>query len=117
MRGMIFRVLGLTAGVMLLVGLGISANASAHMFRSVPGSTGIHHEATGERTETPEPSDTPEATKSPTAAEPADTDVEAGPGEVGDNQSEDTKAASQTETKSKASDKGGSGGSDSGGGD
>ena len=120
MRGTIFRVIGLAAGAMLLIGLGISANASAHMFRSV-GGTGIHHEATGERTESPEASDKPEATKPPKPAQTADTDGEAGPDEDGDHQTgatDEHQSGSQTEDKSgdNEKDKGGSGGG-SGGGD
>jgi hypothetical protein len=114
MRGTIFRVMGLAAGAMLLVGLGISANASVHQFRSV-GSTGIHHEATGERHETPEPSEKPEATSKPKPTEKPDKDVETAD-ETG--AAEDSKGGSQNEDKSgdTKKDKGGSGGG-SGGGD
>jgi hypothetical protein len=117
MRGTIFRVMGLAAGAMLLVGLGISANASVHQFRSVGGSTGIHHEATGERHETPEPSEKPEATSKPKPTEKPEQDVETGDDKTG--ATEDSKRGSQNEDKSgdTKKDKGGSGGGSGSGGD
>jgi hypothetical protein len=114
MRGTIFKVLGLAAGAMLLVGLGITANASAHHSRSFLNFTGIHHEATAERTESPEPSDSPETKAKPEATQPADNDAEA-VDEEGDHQTgtQDGDSAPETDTETH----GGSGDGNSGGGD
>jgi hypothetical protein len=79
--------ISLIAGAVLMVGVGISAHAQGmHFFGTFSGSTGVHHEATGGRTESPEPAESPEPSPKPEPTEKP----EASPSpETGDNETAD----------------------------
>jgi hypothetical protein len=88
MKRPVVLIVGAAAGALLVAAVG----ASAHTGFSLTRLAGVHsailsEEATGARTETPEPSDSPEPTEAPKAGptaeptkapEPADTETETG---------------------------------------
>jgi outer membrane biosynthesis protein TonB len=79
--------ISLIAGAVLIVGVGISAHAQGmHLFGTFTGSTGVHHEASGARTESPEPAESPEPSPKP---EPTEKPEPSPTPETGDNESAD----------------------------
>jgi hypothetical protein len=102
MKRPVVLIVGAAAGALLVAAVG----ASAHTGFSLARLAGVHSavisdEATGARTESPEPSESPEPTESPEAsptpepteaAEPADNDNEQGDN---DDQGEDNQPAAQ----------------------
>jgi hypothetical protein len=130
MKKPVFLIVGAAAGAMLVAGIG----ASAHTF-TLSRLAGVHtsafgDEATGARTQKPEPTDTPEAqataepTDTPAAQkppEPADTDTDETNDQETNNQEGDQAPATTTTTTSttkpwSGEHGGGGGGSHNGGG-
>ena len=123
MKRPVLLIVGAAAGALLVAAVG----ASAHTGFSLTRLAGVHSavlsdEATGARTESPEPSESPEPTETPKvpptaepteAAEPADTETETGGNDPGENESQP--AAEPTSSGEHEGGSSGSGGDDHGG--
>ena len=124
MKRPVVLIVGAAAGALLVAAVG----ASAHTGFSLTRLAGVHStvlsdEATGARTETPEPSDSPEPAETPEATptaepteapEPADNETEAGDN---DDQGEDNQPAAQPTGSGEHDDGDHGGGGDGGHGD
>ena len=123
MKRPVLLIVGAAAGALLVAAVG----ASAHTGFSLTRLAGVHSavrsdEATGARTESPEPSESPEPTETPKApptaepteaAEPADTETETGGNDQGENESQP--AAEPTSSGDHEGGSSGSGGDEHGG--